>query len=298
MDKVIVNGKAYSYSTNFRDDDLLRSSFNKLTQKVYGIDFENWYQSGYWGERYVPYSLLDGDTMVSNVSVNIIDFLVFGEERTYLQIGTVMTDPAYRNKGLNRILIDKVLEEWKGNCDLIYLFANNTVLDFYPKFGFERVEEYQYSKKINTFETKARPKKLEINQKGSKEFLIKRINNSVPFSKLSMIGNASLVMFYLTSFMAENIYYLEELDAVVIADYKQETLLLQDIFCEKIVGIEELISAMTSQNIKRVVLGFTPIDTTSFEVNIHTPEDVLFILDDKWGLFDNAKLQFPVLSHA
>ena len=119
MNKVIVKEKAYSYSTNFREDDLLRNSFNRLTQKVYEFDFENWYQSGYWGKSYIPYSLLDGDKMVSNVSISIIDFLVFGEKRTFVQIGTVMTDPDYRHKGLNKVLLEKVLEVWRGRCDLI-----------------------------------------------------------------------------------------------------------------------------------------------------------------------------------
>ena len=297
MKKINIKGKTYTYASDFRKDDFLRSSFNKLTQKVYKFDFEVWYQNGYWGERYIPYSLLEGDTMVSNVSVNLIDFLVLGEKRTYVQIGTVMTDPAYRNKGLNRVLIEQVLEEWKGKCDLIYLFANNTVLDFYPKFGFKRADEYQYSKKINSFNTNSKPQKLKITKK-STAFLIKKINKSVPHSKISMINNASLAMFYLTSTMAENIYYIEKFDAVIIADYKQETLFLYEIFSEQIIEIEKLLATIIIEGIERVVFGFTPNDTSSLEEKIHTPDDVLFILDDKWGVFSKARLQFPVLSHA
>ena len=43
-----------------------------LAKKTFGIDFEGWYENGLWKEDYIPYVLIDGDTVVSNVSVNII----------------------------------------------------------------------------------------------------------------------------------------------------------------------------------------------------------------------------------
>ena len=70
MDRISIRGRAYTYTSDFRKDGFLRSCFNKLTQKVYGFDFEDWYQNGYWGERYIPSSWLAGATMVSSVSVN------------------------------------------------------------------------------------------------------------------------------------------------------------------------------------------------------------------------------------
>lgn len=47
-----------------------------------------------------------------------------------------------------RKLIEEVLKDWENNCDGIYLYANDTVLDFYPKFGFEKAKEYQCTKQI------------------------------------------------------------------------------------------------------------------------------------------------------
>jgi len=40
--------------------------------------------------------------------------------------------------------METVLEEWKGNCDCIYLYANDSVVNFYPKFGFVSAYEYRY----------------------------------------------------------------------------------------------------------------------------------------------------------
>lgn len=298
MANIKLNGKAYDYVVDYKGDDMLRKSFNSLTKKVYGFDFTDWYLNGYWSDRYRPYSLLNGDTIVSSISVNVMDFLVNGEKRTYIQIGTVMTDPQYRNQGLNRILLEKVLLDWRGKCDLIYLFANDSVLDFYPKFGFCRAQEYQYSKAIAFIESQSDVTKLNMSDTQNKVFLQDKINRSLPLSPLSMLDKASIVMFCYTAILEDNVYYVKDLDAIAIADFKKGTLYLKDVFCEKEVSLDELILALSNKETKTVVLGFTPKDITSYDEKILIPIDALFILDDKWRLFDSAKLQFPVLSHA
>ena len=41
--------------------------------------------------------------------------------------------------------METVLSDWRDCSDGIYLFANDSVLDFYPKFGFCPMGEYQVS---------------------------------------------------------------------------------------------------------------------------------------------------------
>lgn len=91
----------------------------------YLIFFETWYKEGYWGDGYITYSLINNNTVVSNASVSIMDFLILGEKKRYIQIGTVMTDIEYRGQGLNSFLINRIIEEWEFKCDLIYLFETN-----------------------------------------------------------------------------------------------------------------------------------------------------------------------------
>lgn len=299
MEFIKVNDKTYGYAVNFRDDDKLRSSFNSLTRKTYGFDFEEWYKNGYWQDRYIPYALLDGDNIISNVSVNVIDFFVMGEKKRFIQIGTVMTDKEYRNQGLNRFLMERVLEDWKGKCDLIYLFANDSVLDFYPKFGFCPAEEYQYSKEILSVNSTSNATKLNMSDENDKKFLFDTINESKVFSQLAMIGNASLVMFYCTSFMKQSVYYIKDLDAIAIAEFNDNTLYLNDVFCKRDVHLDDIIAALVNKEIKQAILGFTPIDTTSFNVKLLKEEDTtLFVMKDGREIFEEKKLMFPVLSHA
>ncbi len=128
-----------------RDDAAMRGSFLRLAQQVFGLSFEEWYQNGYWTDRYIPYAAVDSGRVAANASVNVMDFVRQGEPCRLVQIGTVMTDPAYRGRGLAGALLRRILSDWADACDGIYLFANSTVLDFYPRFGFARVQEFQHS---------------------------------------------------------------------------------------------------------------------------------------------------------
>lgn len=124
----------YKFIKQLKNNSILRSSFFELAKNTFGLSFENWYEQGFWTDKYIPYSIIDGDKVISNASVNVMDMIYGGSLKRFIQIGTVMTEPEYRNRGLCSFLIKEILSDWCGKCEYIYLFANSTVLDFYPKF--------------------------------------------------------------------------------------------------------------------------------------------------------------------
>ncbi|MFX0548535.1 GNAT family N-acetyltransferase [Hathewaya histolytica] len=300
MDKIsLVNGKKYILKCDYKDDSILRNSFNSLTEKTYGFNFRQWYEHGYWKDKYLPYSLVDGDRIVSNVSVNIMDFFILGEQKRYVQIGTVMTDEKYREQGLSRALMEIVLKEWEDKCDLIYLFANDSVLDFYPKFGFDICSEYQYSVNKIKENKSENIRKMNMDNNNHREFVYNMACNAIPLSKVFMKNNASLIMFYCTYFMKDSIYYLEDYDTVIICDFNDEILYVQDIFTTKEVELDEIINAIMNDKTKKVVLGFTPNNTSYYEKTLVNEEDTtLFIRGAKNNPFKKGELMFPVLSRA
>ncbi len=296
---LLINDKKYGFKYNYKDHSVLRESFNNLTEKTYGFNFKQWYENGYWGDKYIPYSLLDGDEIVANVSVNVMDFLILGEKKRFIQIGTVMTDEEYRGKGLSRTLMEIVIKEWEDKCDLIYLFANDSVLDFYPKFGFDLCNEYQYS--INKIKEGKLEKirKMNMDNHKDREFVYNMVYNATSLSKISMKNNPSLIMFYCTYFMRDNIYYIEDYDAVVVCDFNEDVLYVQDAFTTKEVKLDKIINGMMNEKTKKVVLGFTPNDISPYEKTLIREEDTtLFIKTGKDNPFKREALMFPVLSHA
>lgn len=127
----------YTLVKQVRDNAPLRESFFALARRVFGLSFEEWHRAGWWTDRYVPYTMVYRDgSAAANVSVNRIDTVWRGEALRLVQLGTVMTAPAHRGKGLARSLMEAVLDDWGRTCDGVYLYANGTVLEFYPKFGF------------------------------------------------------------------------------------------------------------------------------------------------------------------
>ena len=131
-----------------------------------------------------------------------------------------------------------------------------------------------------------------------KKLLVRAIYESIPLAKVAMRSNTGLIMFYCMTFMKESIYYLEELRAVVLADMEGDTLHLNDVYSKEPVDLNEVIQVMSNKTITRVVLGFTPLDTTGFEKNQLEPDDVLFVYKEHADFFKNRSWRFPVLSHA
>lgn len=293
----LIDGVEYVYNTEVKENENIRLSFDELSKKTFGLSFEKWYQDEYWQDKYIPHVLIHNDKVVANVSVNIIDTQIQGQLKRYIQIGTVMTDCDYRNKGLSRKLMDKILQDWKDKCDAIYLYANDSVLDFYPKFGFIKVKEYQYSK--NIAHTIGKIRKLDMTDDFDNKLLKNYYKKSNPFSMLPMLNNYGLLMFYCSSFMKDCVYYLEDIDAIVIMDYDTEMMTCFDIYCDADKSMDEIIAVFAIEDCKNIVFGFTPKDTNSCTVkSIEDDDSTLFILGSKENIFDKHKFMLPMLSRA
>lgn len=287
----------YIFTNSMKEDNALRRSYNRLAEKTFGLSFEEFYQNGYWTDKYIPYSLIDDGKVIANASVNILKSLYNGQEKRCIQIGTVMTDSDYRNQGLSRYLIERILSEWKETCDTMYLFANDSVLDFYPKFGFVKAVEYQCSSPITP--TKGCVRKLDMSHASDREFLKRYYSKSNPYSALAIKDNYELLMFYCTSLMKDCVYFLEDFDAVIIASNKNEILTCYDIFSDGNHAMIEMVSRVAESQIRTVVFGFTPAEHAAFHSRILEDEDTtLFVLKGKDNWFVNHQMMFPVLSHA
>lgn len=280
----------------YRHDAALRASFNALAEKTFGLNFEGWYQNGFWGDNYSPYSVFMDGKIVANVSVNKTDMAVDGKRRRLYQLGTVMTDPDYRNRGYIRAIME-VVERDIADGDGVYLFANDSVLDFYPKFGFVRGTEHVCEKDVcQTGESIMECVVMDNPDAWAR--LRMAMEKSVVQSACQMMDNPELIFFYVSQFMQENVYYCAALDAWAIAEIEDGTLTLHHVFCPRKVSLDDVIAAFGGA-VRRVVLGFTPLDTTGFTSRILCEEDsTFFVRGEGFADFDMRRLRIPSLSHA
>ena len=282
---------------SYKDDEVLRASFNELAKKVFSLDFENWYQNGYWTGRYNPYSVVVDGKVVSNISVNRTDFQWNGERKCLIQLGTVMTDEAYRNKGYSRRIMEEIERDYAGKVDGMYLFGNDSVLNFYPKFGFVAAEQYQYVKEVcNTKE--GTMEQVPMENKAHWDKLEEIIQSSEHCCSFDMVDNSQLNMFYLSQFMQENVFYSKELEVYAVAEIEGEELQLDMIMAKKQVDVDAVVEAF-GRNIKKVKLGFAPQNASGFQLcQVKVDDCTLFVKGEALKKLEEEKIMFPVLAHA
>lgn len=282
---------------NYRDNTALRHSFNALAGKTFGLDFEDWYQNGFWGDNYNPYSVVKDGRVVANVSVNRTDFRFDGDVKHFLQLGTVMTEEACRNRGYIRAIMERIDADYNGKADGIYLFSNDSVLDFYPKFGFQRGKEYQYSIRLHNTGACAY-RRLAMDGPTAWQLLEQAMERNIFHGRLDMVGNRGLLFFYVTKFMRENVYYHAPSDTYVIADWEDQQVFLHSVFSGTLTNLSEIL-ALFGKDARQVTLGFTPADNTDFQVTeLHQEDCTFFVKGDALKILEPERLRIPSLSHA
>ena len=297
----------YEFGNKVRDNDTLRASFNELTRQTFGFDFVGWYEARQWGDFYIPHVLLDGEKVVSNVSVNIMQFDVQGVKKNYIQLGTVMTDNAYRGQGLNREIMERIMAEHKDKVDGIYLFGNDDVVSYYPKFGFKPAKEYEYyltcgdTSNVEVYVLE----KVDMQDKAQAEkFYDFMCAYEVDANKLNqndamyMNENVNLFQFWLGAGYGDCVYYLPETNAYAILEVDGGRVLICQIFGKAEVDILRLVKAIHPEYTE-VVLGYTPVHKEKYSVREHKEEDcTMFIIGEDLACMEDEKIMFPVLSHA
>ena len=270
--------KDFCIEKNYRNNEVLRASFNRLAEKTFGLNFENWYRNGFWKDNYIPYSVVIDGEVVSNVSVNACNMNYKGKLVKLIQLGTIMTDDDYRGNGYARALMEEVLKDYDGKVDGIYLFANDSVLEFYPKFGFKEAKEYQFTKEV-TISGECTAQNVPLRDKIDFDRTVEILDTKKQNAQLYMVDNPGLYMFYLSQFMTENLFYIEECNSYAIAEVEDDTLILHTIIGNG--AVDEVIRAFGSQ-VKKVVLCFTPKDTSGLEKSELHEEDTTFFVQGKF----------------
>ena len=253
---------------NYRDNESLRNSFNELAGKVFGgLNFEDWYRNGYYDGRIVK----------------------------LIQLGTVMTDPDYRGRGYARMLMEKIIEDYENKVDGIYLFANDSVVDFYPKFGFRKSREYQFSKAVK-IDTERTAQLVPMAEKSDWDNMVQILNKTEQNAKMYMVSNAGLYMFYLSQFIQENTFYIADCDSYAIAEIEGDTLILHAVIGSG--AIDRVISAF-GKEIKKVILAFTPNDSTGYDKSVVVEEDThLFVRGKFFDDTNDDEFMFQAITHA
>lgn len=289
----------YQISHNIKETEQLRKSFNELAMETFGISFESWYKLGYWQENYIPYAFIKDNEVIANASITKSELVINEQQYQVIQIGTVMTKKEYQGQGLSRKLMETIIKDYQEKVDFIYLFANETVLEFYPKFGFKRVDELSTS--IDTNQVDNRKTGIEIcdfqEQKEKLENQVKK--RSTNHLKTYDKENFFLSLFYFSTVFNECLYYISELDVFLTFEVEEKELHLYDALMTADVSFQEILSYLPLEGIETIICHFQLKEIEGLQKTeevISIDDDALFVLGVEGSTLGKVKL--PLFSHA
>lgn len=285
-----------TFIKDYKQQDQYRKSFNELAISTFGINFEPWFKHGFWNERYICYSYLDGDKIVSNVSISKMQLVVNGEMKNSIQIGTVMTDPNYRKRGLATKLMNKVIEDYEKEVDLFYLFSSVETSPFYGKFDFKPLKESEYEVAVESSGKLEKIKKISLNN--NKQLILDIYENKHSSTVLDVEKGEHVLGFYAVYMYSDFLYYIEDLQTLAIFSIEDDMLHLYAVISKEKLVFEELINRIATKEIKRVKFYFTP-DFTDLEPVVSeliNDDDIFHVRTSKAEIPQQFK--FPVVAHA
>ncbi|EAC8685023.1 TPA: GNAT family N-acetyltransferase, partial [Listeria monocytogenes] len=191
------------------------------------------------------------------------------------------------------------IAKYEDQYDFLYLFANDTVLDFYPKFGFERIEESSFTVDACNLKKKAsKLKKLNPDNKTDFQLISRIVSKRAPLSNiLDVKESEDLLMFYVLIALKNELYYLEELDVIVLMEQEGTDLYVLDILSTKKLDVVEVLSYLSTKKIETIHLLFTPEKSKYIDAAyIIETEDMLFVRPNV--LTSENYFLFPATSHA
>lgn len=270
-----------------QNDIQYEAMLNDFLKEVF-FDFQFWFDLHLWDQSYESYSVVENGRILSNICIfkTLIQFE--GKPYTALSLGAVGTRDTHRGKGLSRMLMEHILRKYQDVP--MYLSANESVLDFYPRFGFKRVYDMQPVVTCEVDNT-ALPCPLAVDDPKVRAYVYERQNYAW---KLDCLNTQCIQMFHIHSGAFNGcLFELPELSAMIIASQQEEILLLHAVYSRKDVPFEALKACLSFQGVKKIVLGFTP-HWTDLRYDMHPNEQEIIFA--RGVCRDLGKWKFPELS--
>jgi GNAT superfamily N-acetyltransferase len=246
--------------SNYSMNDTRREQLYPLFQRVFGIPadmLKDFYERGFWDPTYCPYTLFEGNTAISNVSMFSMPMMINQKQIRAAGIQSVMTHPDHRKKGYMKHLFSTMLSDIESEYDSLFLFTESPEL--YTRYGFKELDEYYYTAGFQHKGEEGALQKLNLFEEQDKEMMRECFLSHQPVSEqFAPINHAS--SFYLNMynpFYGERLYYAKELKAIIVYEVEEETLKLYDVVAEAIPSFEQL-SAQIPDPFLKVEFYFHP----------------------------------------
>ena len=226
---------------NYRDNPSYRKKFFEFVATVFpGLDFETWYKYGCWSDGYIPFSFVQEDTVISNVSVSLMDLWVDGQLRKGIQFGTVGTIPGFRKYSEVTFEVERKVAAGQKNLRRLD-FGTTSDRELILRLLKDRLP------------------------------LTRRFGAS---------GYESITLWHIMNIFPENIYYLSEADMLLILTPEGPVLNVWDVVFTEHPDWESLLPLVSLTNTQTTIRYHFPPDQVPFHYDRTIPEESLLFVKD------------------
>jgi GNAT superfamily N-acetyltransferase len=286
-----------SYREDYWDSPELKKQFLSFLIQIHGLDLSLWDEMGLWDRKYRPFSYFDGDSLVSSLCIYSMDMTIQGKKRPVAQVSAVGTLPEYRRKGLNLELTQKAMDWARVNHDFFFLFADDEAFPFYEKCGFRQVDEYKSSVSVSGETARPGADKLDIQRKDHLDLIYRIASDRESVSDVLGVLNKRLFMFWCLYFLADHIYYIAELDVLILYKRDNELVTVFDIVGKNVPAFSEVYPYICAESDETVEFLFM-VDKLNLETfdQVRVEDNGTHLLGD--FPLESGKFIFPYTAHA
>lgn len=280
---------------NYRDNELHRNQFFHFISKVFPkISFEEWYEKGFWTDDYTPISITDPRKIIANASITLMNVIINGKEHKAAQIGTVATLPEFRGQGLSNYLMKYIFDKYETKVDFFFLYANEDVINFYPKYGFKEVKENLFIQNVKFKKEEPRTRKLNIVNEDDYSLLLSVLNNSKPITKrFGSYNYSSITMWHVLNIYHDNLYYFEKENAIIIKQMTSDTLHLLEVFFTIPFDLKSILPNIIDHDSVKYVKLYFPPDIFNYKYDEVIEENTLLFIKGSVEI-NCVSFRFPV----
>lgn len=278
---MIINHNGSTATQEYKDQ------LNDLMSDIFGFTFKPWHDRGFWQEPYQTFSIIENGKMLSSIGVFHMDLMVGGKHIEAMQIGGVATREEHRGKGLSRMLMDCIFSLYPKKPS--FLFANDSVVHFYPKFGYVPLAEQQ---PFLTCKLSKGSGMVKLDMEDEKVDRYLKINRLIS-NAFDCLNAYTLHWFHILNGYAEDLYEIPELGVMLIASQEDDKLCLNGVFSPRPVSFGQLMPCLSFDGVETVSFGFNPdgLDVHYEMRSLVTEDSTLFVL----GFPDFGKAMIPFM---
>jgi predicted N-acetyltransferase YhbS len=262
-----------------------------------GRTFSDWGALGGWVDGYDVFAMVVDNQIVSTVGRQSMRYVINGETRNGYQIGAVATHANHRNHGLARLLMKKVLSQLDAPDQPVILFANPSVLNFYPQFGFRRIAQTAFIAHTDLHPVGSLAPSLDFTRPADRAWLADHCARARVIGQSFAARDYYPILLFHLARQPRMAFRLDSFGAVLIAQQNGERLLIEDLFATRPFSLRDALPHVCVQPVRTIEFGFHPEawwpDAES--QSLHDDGSPLFVL----GAATEVKepVRFPDLAH-